>query len=37
MTARGTEGRKTKHHLGPWFGIAGIVVVLVMLVLFVMG
>jgi hypothetical protein len=35
MTERGTEGKKAKHHIGPWVGIAGIVVVLVLLVLFV--
>lgn len=37
MTERGTEGKKTKHHLGPWVGITGIVVVVVLLVLFVAG
>jgi hypothetical protein len=37
MTAPGTEGKKTKHHIGPWVGIVGIVVVIVLLMLFVIG
>jgi hypothetical protein len=37
MTAPKSEGKKTKHHIGPWVGIAGIMVVLVLLALFVVG
>ncbi len=38
MTApKKNEGKKTKHHVGPWVGLAGTAIILVLLSVFVLG